>query len=133
MNKIILTGVCGKEPAISVSKDGMEMAKFSLAVKREGNREVTDWFNCIVFGKIATSLIKPFVHKGSKLMIIGNMQFSSYEKNGQKMSGHSVVVREIELNGSKSNGTEEKVDVEDEKVENETTINLPAVDETVPF
>ena len=41
MNKIIiLSGVCGKRASNLSFKDGMEMAKFSLAVKREGNREV---------------------------------------------------------------------------------------------
>lgn len=98
MNKVILIGYVGKEPVCSVSKNGKEIAKLTLAVTRTYNREETDWFNCAIFGASVTNFIKPFVHKGAMVCIEGEIQFSRYtSKEGSTKSNTNIIVSHIQL------------------------------------
>lgn len=129
MNKITLAGTVGKDPVCTVSNDGREIGKFSLAVIRKNNREEVDWFNCVAFGGVVDKLIKPYVHKGDRLIISGNIQFSSYEdSSGIKRSTHSVLIEEIEFTGTK--GSNKNEGGENDKTE--PTLE-PVDDDSLPF
>lgn len=131
MNKIIISGKVSKEPTITV-KDGKTIARISLPVPRQSNREVTDWFNVVAFGPLAEKLIKPFIHKGTKILVIGEMQFGSYEnKDGQKVNTSSVIISDIELIGEKPITAEAEELVNEEDVE-DTTIN-DSTESNLPF
>ncbi|MEG0498030.1 MAG: single-stranded DNA-binding protein, partial [Carnobacterium sp.] len=57
------------------------------------------------FGKTAETMGN-FLHKGSKILIEGQLSQSTYEKNGEKRSSTDVIVNRFEfLDSKKDSGT----------------------------
>ena len=73
---------------------------FSIAVERKFKREGqpdTDFFDCIAFGNNA-DFIRRYVLKGSLVSCIGSMEHSRYtNRNGEKVTGISLVVSDFTL------------------------------------
>lgn len=130
MNRIYLSGIVGKT-SFSVTQDGKEVARLSLAVRRQGNSDITDWFNLVCFGPRVTSLIKPFISKGSKIAVSGPFQYSNYEKNGETKTSTSVIVDEIELYSTPKNENGEHTDVQPENLPDDNQLNN--IGEDLPF
>lgn len=104
MNKIILMGRLTRDPEVRYyGADNKALANFSLAVdrrfKKQGQPEA-DFFRCSAFGKNAETIEK-YCHKGTKLLIDGEMQNNDYEKDGVKHYGFQVIVNSFEFCESK--------------------------------
>lgn len=117
MNKQIIIGHVSKEPFFGVTKDGKEYSTFSVAVNRDYNRQVVDWFNCIVYGATCASYIKPFMHKGSLVSVIGANECSTYEKDGKQQKSWTLKAEKIEILKSGLNNEEEQAEPDDPKGE----------------
>ena len=128
MNKIILTGIVGKEPQCTITKEkSLSIAKFTLAVKRDRDRDKTDWFNITSFVGVE-NFIKPFVHKGDKLLVSGTFQFEEYEKDGEKKVSTAVIADKIEILSSKNGNeeiTQEPTEDTGSPIEEDDDANLP--------
>jgi single-strand DNA-binding protein len=81
LNLVTLIGNVGREPEIRSTKDGKQIAQFSLATtdtwkdRASGEkRERTEWHKIVVFQEGLVSMVKNYVRKGSKLYIQGNIQ-----------------------------------------------------------
>ena len=111
MNKIILFGRLSSDLDIRATHDGKSVVRFNFAVnrwfKREGEPDA-DFFQCVAFGKIAETLDRCEVGKGTKLLIEGEMRNNNYEKDGVKYYGMQLYVNGFEFGESKasSNGSE---------------------------
>jgi len=99
INKAILIGLVGQDPEIKNTKDGKEIARFSLATsekwkdKSSGeSKEKTEWHNVSVFGGLV-SIVKNYVKKGSKLYIEGKIQTDKYEKDGVEKYTTRIVLQ----------------------------------------
>ena len=103
MNKVFLLGNIGKEIEIKYSND-KAIARFSLAVKRKFAREGeqdTDWLNIVAFSKLA-EFCEKWLHKGSKIIVIGRIATGSYtDKDGNKRYTTDIIADEIEFAQSK--------------------------------
>ncbi|EGT3601443.1 single-stranded DNA-binding protein [Clostridium perfringens] len=104
MNKIILAGRLVKEPELKfLDGDGKAVARFTIAVNRkfkgtDGKRE-TDFFNCVIFGKLAEGITK-YSNKGQKIVLVGEVRNRSYEdKEKIKRYITEVYVSEFNLFG----------------------------------
>lgn len=123
MNRIILTGIVGQDPRCTVTKEkSLSIAKFTLAVKRERDKDKTDWFNVTTFLGVE-NFIKPFVKKGTKVLVSGNYQFEEYEKDGEKKIFSGVIADRIEILSSKNNDSEGQTVAEE--TASETNDDLP--------
>lgn len=105
MNKVILMGRLTKDPEITSTATGTQIARFDIAVdrrfKREGDPDA-DFFNCNAFGKQA-EFVDKYLHKGTKIVISGRVQNNNYtDKNGNKVYGTKIMVEEIEFAESKN-------------------------------
>lgn len=111
MNKIILFGRLSSDLDVRATHDGKSVVRFNYAVnrwfKREGEPDA-DFFQCVAFGKIAETLERCEVGKGTKLLIEGEMRNNNYEKDGVKYYGMQLYVNGFEFVESKtsSNGSE---------------------------
>ena len=94
MNKVILIGRTTKD--IELKGNETKVANFTLAVPRNGNKEVTDFISCVAFDKKA-EILKEYVKKGNKVAIQGSIQISKYEKEGKTFYNTQVVVDELFL------------------------------------
>lgn len=105
MNKVILTGNLTRDPELSTTNSGVSVCRFSIAVQRnfqnsEGEREA-DFFNVTVWRTRAENCHR-FLKKGSKCLVIGRLQNSTYEANdGSKRYVTDIVAEDVEFLGSR--------------------------------
>jgi len=104
MNSITLLGRVVAAPEKKETKLGTEMAVFCLAVPREGDKEKTDFFNCVVFQKTAENLLnfveKKSIKKGTLLSISGTLNIDKYESSdGVKRVSPQVIARRFYICG----------------------------------
>ena len=100
MNKILLIGNLGKDPEVRYTQEGNAVAHFSLGVRRSYGKDgnyVTDWFNCVCFGKRA-EVVEKHLRKGSKIGVTGEMQNNNYtNKEGQMVYSFQVMVEALDF------------------------------------
>lgn len=107
MNKVILVGRLTRDPDVRHTGEGnsMAVARYTLAVDRRFKREgepTADFINCVAFGKSA-EFVDKYLHKGTKMVVSGRLQTSSYtNKDGQKVYTTDVIIEEQEFAESKS-------------------------------
>ena len=85
MNIFIGIGRLTKEPYISISPTGTKVARYTLAINRQkdknGNQDA-DFPSCVAF-KGDADFVEKYLHKGTKIGIWATVHTGSYEKNGQ--------------------------------------------------
>ncbi|MCX0404083.1 single-stranded DNA-binding protein [Clostridium perfringens] len=119
MNKIVLGGRLVKEPEIKfLDGDGKAVARFTIAASRkikgkDGKRE-TDFFNCVIFGKLAEGITK-YANKGQEIVLVGEVRNRSYEdKDNIKRYITEVYVSEFDLFGSYKKEENNNIDYPEE-------------------
>lgn len=107
LNTVTLVGNLGADAEVRVSEGGATVLKLRLATtesyidkKTNERKEVTEWHRCVVFGKRAEALAKILV-KGDRIVVVGSLKTSGYEKDGQKHYSTEVIARDIILCGGK--------------------------------
>ncbi len=101
INKVILVGVCGKDPEVRYSASGTCVAQFSIATNekyrdKRTNEQVTKttWHQCLAFAKTA-ELIGKYMQKGAKTYVEGAIENQTYEKDGEKRYSTKIFVRDF--------------------------------------
>ncbi len=110
MNEFRISGRLTADPEIKMANDKV-IARFNFAVnrkfKKEGDPEA-DFFQCVAFGKIAETIEKCNITKGTKLIIGGEVRNNNYEKDGAMVYGTQVKVDWFEFcEGKKTESTTE--------------------------
>jgi single-strand DNA-binding protein len=111
MNKVILMGRLTRDPEVRYSQGEtpLAIARYSLAVDRRQSRnsqdgQTADFINCVAFGRQG-EFAEKYLHKGTKIAVVGRIQTGSYtNKDGVKVYTTEVVVEEQEFAESKSSG-----------------------------
>lgn len=107
LNLVTLFGNLGADPELKTSARGsvlkMRLATdYSWMNKEKNEREKrTEWHNLTMFGPRAEALVK-HLRKGSRVMITGHLQTSSYEKEGQKHLRTEIIVDDLCFGGGGS-------------------------------
>lgn len=103
INTVVIAGRTTKDPEIKVTPSGTAVLSLSLAVNdtkknAQGEWEETaDFFDCVLFGKRAESLVQ-YIPKGSKLTINGRLHQNRWQaQDGTNRSSVSIIVQDIEL------------------------------------
>ena len=125
MQKFIGIGNLTKDPENTKTANGVDISKFTLAVKRKFKNEAgeyeADFLNCVAWRKTA-ELIGQYANKGDKLAVVGMVQTRSYDaSDGTKRYVTEIVVDEIEFLTAK----EKKESKEQAKYEPVETSDLP--------
>jgi single-strand DNA-binding protein len=114
MNKVILIGRLTKDIEMRSTSTGKRVGSFSLAVndgKDSSGKELTQFFNCVVWEKTAETVEK-WTKKGDKISVIGKIQNKSFTKqDGTKGYSTEILVNEVEFLSNVQNNTV-KTDVE---------------------
>lgn len=102
MAQITVQGNIGKDPEIKFSGD-LGITKFSLAETPRTKNKVTGqwedgetvWFNVVVFGSQAETVVDNYA-KGDTVLIIGKFRQSSYtDKNGEAKTSLEINAESI--------------------------------------
>lgn len=103
MNNVTLMGRLTRDPEV---RDGAtKIGKLNLAVDRRFKKEgeaSADFINCVAFGKTA-EFVEKYLHKGTKIALVGHIQTGSYtNKDGNKIYTTDVIIDSLEFAESKS-------------------------------
>lgn len=104
VNKVILVGTIGQDPAVNNLPNGSQIANFSMATsevwkdKQSGqNQERTEWHQCTAFGSLA-GIIAQYACKGMKVYIEGKLKTTSWEdQSGTKKYKTGIDVKEFQM------------------------------------
>ena len=97
MNLTILLGRLVKTPEIKTSASGVKILNFTLAVnKKVKEQDITNYINCVAFNKTA-EIIAQYTEKGSKIIVEGELQSRSYDKDGAKVYVTEVIVGQVTI------------------------------------
>ena len=149
MNRVILMGRLTRDPNISYSQSGdnMAIARFTLAVDRRGRRQDgadqqnADFIGCVCFGRQA-EFAEKYLRQGTKVAVTGRIQTGSYtNKDGQKVYTTDVVLDDIEFaesknsqGGSDSNYSYQAPSRPAPSAAGDGFMNIPdGIDEELPF
>lgn len=102
MNNCTFTGNIGKEATVRYTPKNDAVAQFSLAVSSGyGEKEVTTWLNCSLWGKRAESLA-PHLLRGTKIAVSGELTNRPYtDKQGAEKYSLELRINELTLLSSK--------------------------------
>ncbi len=77
LNKILLGGRLTSDPVLKTFPDGTHVVRFTLAVTRRHNKDVTDFLDCVAWREEAI-FINRFFRKGSTLCVAGALHKRSW-------------------------------------------------------
>lgn len=99
MNKFMATGRLTADPVERSTKEGNPIISFRIAVDRWGNgQKETDFFGCTAFSRQAETLKKLTFGKGTKVLVVGQLQIDSYTgRDGNTRETPNIIVNEFEL------------------------------------
>lgn len=92
MNSVSLSGRLVKDAELRTTPTGKNVARFTIAVQRRSNREVTDFINCVAWNGTA-DLIGKWFKKGSPIEIVGEIN----TRNWDGTDGHKHYATEINV------------------------------------
>ena len=97
-NSISFMGRVGSDPELKKVGENTVL-EFSVADNVGfGDRQVTNWYRCAIWGKRGTSL-QPHIMKGGKLFVTGVLTLRKWEKDGVEKISPDVKVEGIEFAG----------------------------------
>ena len=142
MNRVILMGRLTRDPNISYSQSGdnMAIARFTLAVDRRGRRQdgadqqTADFIGCVCFGRQA-EFAEKYLRQGTKVAVTGRIQTGSYtNRDGQKVYTTDVVLDDIEFAESKNSQDAGSYSRPVPSAAGDGFMNIPdGIDEELPF
>ena len=95
MNKILLQGRLTKDPEIRLTSKNDKVARFTIAVDRDFNREETDFINCVAF-KATAAFIESYFSKGDMILVAGRLQMQQYTaKDGSNRTAAEVMTDNV--------------------------------------
>ncbi len=124
LNKILLIGHLGNDPTTKFLPSGAQVTTFSVATSEKyknkdgSSREVTEWFNCVAFGKLA-EICSQYLSKGSLVYVEGSLRTEKWEdKDGIKRQATKVMAQRLQmLSGrKKEEGGEREPGVDEEEM-----------------
>ncbi|MGD9971369.1 MAG: single-stranded DNA-binding protein [Sulfuricurvum sp.] len=109
-NKVIMVGNLTRDIELRYSQNGSAIAKTGLATSRRftmnGEKKEETCFVDITFFGRSGEIANQYLRKGSKILVEGRLQFEQWvdQQSGQKRSKHSVIVENMQMLDSKSDG-----------------------------
>lgn len=101
MNVVILTGRLTVDPELRYTQQGTPCTSFNLAVDRGGKDSPTD-FPSIVAWRETAEFASKYLHKGSRIVVKGEIRTRNYEgQDGKNHKATEVQADRIEFADSK--------------------------------
>ena len=136
INQVMLMGRLTRDPELRTTTNGKSVANFGLAVDKFGQESGADFFEIVVWERLA-ELVQQYLTKGRRCLVQGRLSQRQWEKDGQKHSRIEVVANDITfLDGPNNNGEAVAADTEAPKAATTEEV-APADDEIdlsdIPF
>lgn len=102
INHVCISGNLTRDAESRMTKSGMAVVKFTVAVNDRRKNQSGEWedyanfIDCTMFGKYAEK-VAPSMTKGTKVCASGKLHQQTWEQDGQKRSKLEVIANDIEL------------------------------------
>lgn len=103
VNTCVLTGRLSKDCENRMTQSGVTVTRFTIAnnyYSSSQKKEEASFFDCVMFGKLASSL-SPYLKKGTSVTISGELRQQRFVANNENRSKIEVLVDNIKLSGEK--------------------------------
>ena len=111
MNHITIIGNVTREPELRSTPSGVSVCSFSVAVNNKYKPDDDAIFFKVTAWRGLADNCGKFVHKGSKVAVVGSVKPNEYEHNGEKRFNIEVQADDVEflnrVDGEKSAPKEE--------------------------
>ena len=136
MRQIVIDGRLAKDAVISVSQNGRQHIKFSIAnTIFKGNEEKTEWFDITSFDDFVINKKSKALTKGSYVIVTGNWETEANvsAKDGKLYINQRVVATDVNIpNVGKKNDATATSSIPTPEVQvpqvSQPTINIPSVE-----
>lgn len=100
-NKVILMGNLTRDPDMRFTQSGEAVASFGMAVNRKYKsgdewKQKVCYIDITVWGKSGENCAE-YLKKGSSVLIEGELEYETWEKDGAKQSKHKVTARNVQF------------------------------------
>ncbi len=137
INTVTLVGRLVRDLELKKTTNGTSTCGFTLACdkySKNSPEKEANFFNCVAWNKTAENMVK-YLHKGSKIAIVGHLNQRSYQnRDGKTVNIVEVIVDQIDF-GEKQSGQAQSnyvVEKEPEPIKREKSPNY--IDEdAMPF
>jgi single-strand DNA-binding protein len=133
VNKVILIGHVGKDPAVKFLASGAAVCRFSLATnetfkdKAGEPQKRTEWHSVVAFGKLG-EICGEYLARGKQCYIEGAIRSAKWnDRDGNERKSYDIVARYMQMLSPSTNGNGTKP-----KTENTPQPSQPS-DEDNPF
>lgn len=144
LNRTEIIGNTGKPATVVTLPSGGQKVMFSVAVskryrdKNGEQKELTNWFNVVAFGKLAENLANLDIQKGTTLFVSGEMNFRDYiNADGVQKSVAEVQADTVQIltpRNNKTNSSPSYNYADPSKEDSANTGAMPQADEDeLPF
>lgn len=107
MNVVILTGRLTVDPELRYTPQNVACTSFNLAVDRVSKDDKTD-FPTIVAWRETAEFATKYLHKGSRILVRGEIRTRNYDgQDGKSHKATEVVADRLEFADSKPQGGEQ--------------------------
>lgn len=107
MNNVVLIGRLTADPEVSYTQSQKAMCRVTLAVDRM--KEGADFIRVLVWDKQAENMGR-YMHKGSKIAVLGRIETGSYkDRDGKTVYTTEVVAQRVEFLENRTNKPAEEV------------------------
>ena len=129
MNKIFLIGRLTKDPQRGQTQSGKTVARFSVAVKKQG-QDGADFFDATAFDKTAENVLQ-YLAKGRQVAVVGRVSIGSYtDRNGVTRKTFDIFADQVEFIGGNGNQAAENTAPKNSDVD---TLREIDDDDDMPF
>lgn len=129
MNKIFLIGRLTKDPQMGQTQSGKTVARFSVAVKKQGQDDA-DFFDATAFDKTAENVLR-YLAKGRQVAVVGRVSIGSYtDRNGVTRKTFDILADQVEFIGGNGNQAAENTAPKNSDVD---TLREIDDDDDMPF
>lgn len=116
VNQVVLMGNLTRDPEVRQTPGGQSVCSFGLALNRsfkgsDGQwQEATDFVDIVAWAQLGERIAQ-YLHKGSRVLVQGRLQYRSWEQDGQKRSKLDVVASDVTfLDGRDGDGASSSSD-----------------------
>ncbi len=99
-NKVFLIGRLVRDPEMRLTMSGIAVTQFTIAINRPPRKDsvekTADFIRVVAWRRLA-EVCNEYLKKGKLVSIEGRLQFSSFEKDGEKRSVSEVVADGMQM------------------------------------
>lgn len=111
VNQVILMGNLTRDPEVRQTPNGQSVCNFGLALNRsfkgaDGQwQEATDFVDVVAWAQLGERVAQ-YLHKGSRVLVQGRLQYRSWDQDGQKRSKLDVIANDITFLDGRDGGSD---------------------------